>query len=152
MGYFQDINDTFSTAQAVTVTAMATNCIPTPASATNPVVSPYNGASAPYVSVIVGTAATAVGDATVDIEVVTADTEANLAASTNILAGVKAVPKATLVAGYRVDLRLPEDGFRAVYGVRYTVATGPLTAGTFTSFVAPTITVDRTYVDASAIL
>lgn len=74
-------------------------------------------------------AATAAGAATVVFEI----GEADDAAGTNyqILAASPAIGKAALVIGAKpFDIRIPDTTKRFIIG-RYTVATGPLTAGQF---------------------
>lgn len=86
----------------------------------------------------VGTAVTAAGAATVTFEVISAD-DAALTTNVTVHASSAAIGKATLVSGYRQTLLVDPSGggakFRRYIGMRYTVATGPLTAGTFTSFI-----------------
>lgn len=98
----------------------------------------------------VGTAATAAGAATVQFEIISAD---DAALTTNVTSHyiTAAIGKATLVAGYRITMVAPPDGggnkFRQYVGARYTVATGPLTAGTFSTFVEADALAFTTYTD-----
>jgi hypothetical protein len=80
----------------------------------------------------VGTAVTAAGAATVTFSLECDDNSAFSSATT--LYTTAAIGKATLVAGYNAlaGVKIPEGCERYVQ-LRYTVATGPLTAGTFTA-------------------
>jgi len=76
------------------------------------------------------TTATAAGAATVTITIETDDNSSLSSATTLWTSG--AIPKADLVAGYKVPVRyLPLGAYEQYLAVRYTVATGPLTAGKF---------------------
>jgi hypothetical protein len=59
-----------------------------------------------------------------------------------VLSQSTAIPKATLAAGFRFAMPIPPQigstGQR-YFGVNYSVATGPLTAGKFTAFITPDI-------------
>lgn len=79
--------------------------------------------------VTVQTAALAAGAATVTFELIEADDAAGTNA--NVIASSGAIGKAALVAGAKpFDLPIPDTSKRFIMG-RYTVATGPLTAGVF---------------------
>lgn len=80
----------------------------------------------------VGTAVTAAGAATVTISLETDDNAAFSSATTIFTTG--AIGKATLVAGFNAldGVKIP-SGAEQYLQLRYTVATGPLTAGTFTA-------------------
>lgn len=117
----------FSDAQAVTVSAAATNVVDLGAA----------GAieSKPlYLVIKVNTAVEAAGSATVTFALKTDDDEAIGSATT--LWTSAAIAKATLVAGYEV-VRLPINGrqLERYLQVYYTVASGPLTAGKFDAFL-----------------
>lgn len=82
------------------------------------------------------TAATAAGAATVQFSL-ESDSTADLATSATVHWQSAAIGKATLVAGYTVAVvPLPKGhNYERYLGVRYTVATGPLTAGKFNAFL-----------------
>lgn len=124
----QDIQATFSDEQAVTATAFGTNWYDTTASVNS------LGQTGLRVRFTVDESATAVGAATVTFEVVEADDDAGTGVA--VLAASAAIGKAALTAGVSppFDVALPNNSKRYV-GVRYTVATGPLTAGKFTAAV-----------------
>lgn len=123
----------FSDSQAVTATAIgSTDVIDLGASPT--LQDPANGKPL-FIVFQVDTAATAAGAATVTLEVLS-DSTTNLATSPTIHATTEAIGKATLVAGYKRILALPPGrAYERYLGVRYTVATGPLTAGAFSAFL-----------------
>lgn len=122
----------FSSAQAVTASAVSTNTVDLSQARD---IGPGEDIT---ISISVDTAVTAAGAATVTFQVITS-ASANLGTPT-IIAQTDAIGKAALVAGARINLQIPHQttvqgtalGQRYL-GVQYTVATGPLTAGAFTS-------------------
>lgn len=79
--------------------------------------------------VTVSTTALAAGAATVAFELIEADDAAGTNA--NVLFSSGPIPKANLTAGAKpFDVPIPDHNKRFLLG-RYTVATGPLTAGVF---------------------
>ncbi|EBF4782371.1 hypothetical protein AC369_07180 [Salmonella enterica subsp. diarizonae] len=78
----------------------------------------------------VSTTATATGDATVQFVLETAKTSDF--ANAHVLIQSAAKPVAELVSGARINAKVPAGVLRYLR-VRYVVATGPLTAGSFTS-------------------
>lgn len=117
----------FSEAQAVTATAVSTNFID---------FSAYRdigtGAFSIEVFCNVDEAATAVGAATVTITL-ECDDNSSFSSPTTLMTTI-AIPKATLVIGYQATAgwKVPA-GCERYAQLRYTVATGPLTAGKFTA-------------------
>lgn len=80
---------------------------------------------------------TAAGAATVNVEVIEANDGA-LTSGVNVIGSSGAKSKDDLVDGFRV-LDIPLPGSTKDYiGFRYTVGTGPLTAGTFTAGIVET--------------
>lgn len=120
-----------SNAQAVTSTAVSTNTIPLSQARD---IGPGNQLS---VSITVDEAATASGSATVTFEVITS-AAADLGTPT-VIAATAAIGKAALTIGREpINILIPPHGTelgQAFIGVRYTVATGPLTAGKFTAYL-----------------
>lgn len=113
--------------QAVTTTAFTSDQYDLGASSPSRDIGP-SGARAVWT---VDEAVTASGSATVTFELGVADDTSG----TNFTAlwTSSAIPKATLVLGYKIaDLAIPDGGARRYLIGRYTVATGPLTAGKFT--------------------
>lgn len=126
-----DLNDTFSAATAVTATAISDVIDLGTGNTTRDI-----GAGEPiYLVIKVDTAATAAGAATVTFSL-ESDSTADLATSATVHWTSAAIGKATLVADYRViAVALPLGQYERYLGVRYTVATGPLTAGAFTAYL-----------------
>jgi len=125
----------FSDDQAVTATAISDNVIDTGVRGT-----PYDAAASlngdigkgNFIPILVQAtaAATAAGAATVTFTIETGSTTA----LGTVVATVGPVAKADLVAGYQIPIQvLPTEVTERYLGVRYTVATGPLTAGNFTA-------------------
>jgi len=85
-------------------------------------------ARAPFLQFLVTTSFTAAGSATMQLEL--QDSADNSSFSTVYI--TEAIPKATLVAGYKRNFRLP-PGLRRYFRANYTVATGPMTAGNITA-------------------
>ena len=122
----------FSDSQAVTSTAISTNVMDLRSS---PTLKDVAGGKQLYAVIQVDTAATAAGAATVTFSV-ESDSTADLATSATTHAVTAAIGKATLVAGYQLVIPLPPGvTYERYLGVRYTVATGPLTAGAFSAFI-----------------
>lgn len=123
-----DVQATFSDEQVVTVTAFGSNFYDTLAQKNN------LGRRGARIKFTTDAAATAAGAATVAFEVVEAD-NSDGTGNTTILASSAAIPIANLTLGATgYDVPLP-DTTRRYVGVRYTIGTGPLTAGKFTATV-----------------
>ena len=84
-----------------------------------------------YVDMIVTQTFTAAGSATLDIEIQDSADDSSFA---SILPNLKstAIPKATLVLGFKMSWELPPTTRKFIKAV-YTVATGPMTAGKLTA-------------------
>jgi hypothetical protein len=123
-----------SSAQAVTSTAYSTNTIDLG------VARDIGQGEDLYVTIGVDEAATAAGAATVTFQIVTS-ANANLS-SHNILIQTDAIAKTELTLARKpIVLCIPSSILLSLpvgqryFGVQYTVATGPLTAGKFTTHV-----------------
>ena len=93
------------------------------------------GPDAVYLVVQTGTAFTAGGAATLTIKLLS-DSTANLATSPTTHYSTDALAVATLTANKRLlAIKLPLDAYERYVGVGYTVATGPMTAGTIKAFL-----------------
>lgn len=117
----------FGEAQAVTVTATSTDYLDLKAYRDIGI-----GPNELELFCYIGTAVTAAGAATVTISLECDDNAAFSSATT--LFTTTAIGKATLVAGYNAlaGVKIPA-GCEQYLQLRYTIATGPLTAGTFTA-------------------
>lgn len=120
----------YSDAQAVTASAASTDVID-------------HGAAGEtigeelYLHIYVGTAAAAAGAATVTFALQT-DDNASFSSATTLYTST-AIGKAALTANTEVlRVRVPK-GRERYTRVYYTVATGPLTAGTFNAFLSPSV-------------
>lgn len=91
----------------------------------------------------VGTAFDAVGAGTLTIQLVySADSALG---TPTILYDSGAIGKATLIAGYRIQIKIARATPLRYLGVIYTVATGPMTAGTINAYIATSGQDRRTY-------
>lgn len=120
-----------ATGQAVTATAVSTNTIDLSQARD------VGAGETLFARFYVDTAVTAAGAATVRFEVITS-ASADLSSPT-VIGASGDIGKASLTLGARVSVPVPANlitplGQRYL-GVRYTVSTGPLTAGTFTAFI-----------------
>lgn len=126
-----DRKNTVSNAQAVTATAFSTDVIDLGPLSSGNAGRDMGVSEEQIMSITCTETATAAGAATVTFEIVT-DDNSSLSSPTVLFASA-AIGKATLVAGYVLNVRMPVSGYERFVGVRYTVATGPLTAGKFTA-------------------
>lgn len=126
-----DSQATLSAAQVVTASAVSTNTIDLSQARD---LAPGEELNV-YFNVDV--AATAAGAATVTFQVISSAAAA--LTSPTIIVQTDAIPKATLVAGFKLQLPIARAPLTALgqryLGVQYTVATGPLTAGSFSAGV-----------------
>ena len=141
-----DQNLEFSDAQAVTVTAISTNVYDTlsmgaggSATAIGPNTSLDLGQSNEPLYLVVQTAVTCTdvsSDATLTISL-ESDSTANLATSATVHFTTAALAFAAYAtAGTRlITIALPSGAYERYLGVRYTIASGPLTAGAFDAFL-----------------
>ena len=152
---YVDKNLEFSDAQAVTSTAISTNVYDlytTDAAAGANILPSTNinigtGLDELYFVVQTQTAATDSGsDATLTITLETAD-DAGLSTNATVMWSSGALTFATFSpTGTRlVRVKLPLADYRRYIGVRYTVASGPLTAGNFDAFFTTSIDSHKYY-------
>lgn len=142
-----DKQNEFSDDQAVTATALSTNVIDT--LPTNTLSGPVNtvtnlgGAGALFLVIQCTEAALAAGAATVQFSL-ESDSDAALSTSPTVHWQSAAIGKAALLAGtYVAVIPLPMGDVEKYLGVRYTVATGPLTAGKFNAFLTREVQFNR---------
>lgn len=123
----------FSRNQAVTTTADSTNVVDLGMTAlAGSTYGDADGGKQLNLSVIMGAAATASGAATVVITLLTADDAAFSVNSTTLMSTV-AYSLAQMAANTFLLQNVVPRGFRRFLKLVYTVASGPLTAGDFTS-------------------
>lgn len=146
----------FSDAQAVTATAISSNVydlfsmgLGGGATDVTPNTRLDIGQGTDHLYLVVNTAVTATdtgNDATLTITLESAD-DAGLTTNAQVHYSSGAIAFASFAtAGTNlVAIRLPSALFRRYLGVRYTVASGPLTAGAFDAFVTPTLQQNRIY-------
>ena len=130
------------TGQAVTATAVSTNTYDT-APLTLGANQPNDIGRGEPLEIAISTlvAATAAGAATVNFELIQAD-DAALTTNVETLVQTGPIAKATLVVGCLIALHYDRAAPltpRRYIGVRYTVGTGPLTAGTFSAAIVKNI-------------
>lgn len=104
------------------------------------------GSSDLYLVVQTAVAATAAGAATLTVTLESAD-DAGLTTNAIVHTGTATFALAAFqVAGTQLlAIRLPAGLYRRYLGVRYTIATGPLTAGAFDAFLTPSLQLNRPY-------
>lgn len=139
----------FSATQLVTATAISTNVIDLQAGGAlfAPTLQNIGAGGEVYLNILVSGVVTAAGAATVTFSL-ESDSTADLATSATVHWSSAAIGKATLVAGYKViTLQLPiAKTYERYLGVRYTVATGPLTSvSSFSAWLSSGIQTKDTY-------
>lgn len=140
-----------SAAQAVTSTAVSTNTIDL---GTN---RDIGAGSDLYATFTVDTTVTAAGAATVTFQVISS-ASASLTSPT-VIAQTDAIPKTDLTAGRKpITACISSQVLNALpvgqryLGVQYTVGTGPLTAGAFTSYITDSdVSVNKNYPSGFAV-
>ncbi|SDV49195.1 Bbp16 family capsid cement protein [Chitinasiproducens palmae] len=139
-----DKTNEFSDSQVVTATAVSTNVIDLNPSNANPVQDIGAGEPVWFVAQVDASAAAA-GAATVVITL-ESDSDPALATAPTVHYTSAAIPVAQLTAGAEpIKVRLPAGAYKRYLGVRYTVGTGPLTAGAFSTFITKDIQNKRQY-------
>lgn len=142
-----DSQNLFSDAQAVTSTAISTNVIDTVYSGTAPLANLGNGAVPLCLVVITNTTCTDTSsDATLTLTL-ESDSTADLATSPTVHYTTGALSFATYAtAGTEVCVvPLPKGNYERYLGLRYTIASGPLTAGKFDAFLTTDVQAYRSY-------
>jgi hypothetical protein len=135
----------FSDAQAVTATAISTNVMDlvSNSSGKNPIRDIGTGQDV-YLVVTTTVQPTAAGAATVTVTLESDDnvglTSATVHFTSKTFALADMAPGANMVA-----IKLPAGNYERYLGVRYTVATGPLTAGNFDAFLTTDVASWRAY-------
>lgn len=138
----------FSDAQAVTATAISTNVMDliSNSSGKNALRDIGTGQDVYLVVQTIAAATDSGSDATLAVTL-ESDSTADLATtptvhfSTGTLAFAAFSPAGTVLAA----VKLPQGNYERYLGVRYTVASGPLTAGTFDAFLTTDVQAWRAY-------
>lgn len=138
----------FSDAQAVTATAISTNVMDliSNSSGKNALRDIGTGQDV-YLVVQTITAATDTGsDATLTVTL-ESDSTVDLAtsATTHFSTGAMAFATFSPAGSVLAAVKLPQGNYERYLGVRYTVASGPLTAGTFDAFLTTDVQAWRAY-------
>jgi Tfp pilus assembly protein FimT len=142
-----DTQEVFSDAQAVTATAISSNVLDlNPVAGPNAIQDVGNGEPT-WLVVSTQTAATDSGsDATLTVTL-ESDTDPALATTPVVHYSSGALAFATFspVNTRFVAIRLPSANYQRYLGVRFTVASGPLTAGKFDAFLTHDINATKAY-------
>lgn len=139
-----DRTNEFSDSQAVTATAISTNVIDVNPAAKNATID-YGAGEPVWLVLQVDTTFTAAGAATLTATLESAD---NAALSSNPVVHftTPAIPLSGLTAGTQVArIRLPVGDYKRYLGMRYTVGTGPMTAGAISAFLVKDAQDRKTY-------
>lgn len=142
---YVDSQELFSNGQAVTSTAISENVLDLNAAAgsANPVLQDIGVGTDVYLVVMTTTTCTDSGsDATLTLTL-ESDSTANLATSPTVHYSTGALAFAAFATAGTVitRIKMPLGSYERYLGLRYTIASGPLTAGAFTAFL--TLYVDR---------
>jgi len=142
----------FSDAQAVTATAISTNVVdlyPLGGNASRDI---GNGENI-YLIVRTLAAATDVGsDATLTVTFESSNAEALSASTVHFSTGALAFATFSPAGTELARFKLPGGNYLRYLGVRYTVANGPLTGGTFDAFIVKDDQAYRSYAVGSTIV
>lgn len=142
---YVDKQEEFSDSQAVTASAISTNVIDLNPNGSANTLQDVGTGEDMYLVIQVDAQVTAAGAATVTFSL-ESDSDTGLTTSPTVHYTSAAVPKATLAPGYEVArIKLPAGDYERYLGVRYTVATGPLTGGSFSAFLANGIQANKQY-------
>lgn len=146
---YVDSQSQFSNAQAVTSTAISENVLDLNAASNSNVPLLQDIGTGQDVYLVVQTAVTATdtgSDATLAVTL-ESDSTANLATSPTVHLSTGALAFAAYATAGTVIFagRLPAGAYERYLGLRYTVASGPLTAGAFTAFLTLDIQSYRYY-------
>jgi hypothetical protein len=153
---YVDSQTEFSSSQAVTASAISSNVLDifsTLAGGTSngAAISPnakINIGNDVDLSLVVSTAvaATAAGAATLTISLESAD-DAGLTTNSQVMysSGPLALAAFQNAGSQLASIKLPSGQYRRYLGVRYTIGTGPLTAGAFDAFLTPAVANNQAY-------
>lgn len=134
-----DTQTRFSDAQAVTATAISENVLDLRNAATPATVDEGIVGDDLWLVIKTTEAFTAAGAATLTVSL-ESDSTADLATSATVHYSTSAIALANLGANTVIArVKLPSGNYERYLGVRYTVATGPMTAGSVEAFLTPNI-------------
>lgn len=134
-----------SNAQAITTTAVSTDVIDAGATKNAAIGRDLGGGTQLFLEVTIGATFTAAGAGTLTIAL---QDSADNATFADVLT-TPALALASLVVGQRFYIPLPAK-MRRYIRANYTVATGPMTAGTLSAQIVDGMTVERAYPDSLA--
>ena len=130
-----DKQNEFSDSQAITATAISTNVVDTLPGIRAGLTANLGGIEAAFVVIEVDTTFTAGGAATLNVSL-ESDSTANLATSPTVHFQSGPVALANLAAKAKVAvIPLPSGAYERYLGLRYTVGTGPMTAGAISAYI-----------------
>lgn len=143
---FVDAHNEFSDGQAVTSSAISTNVIDLGPVAANTLRDIGAGEEVYLVVRTIVAATDTSSDATLTVSL-ESDSTADLATSATVHFTTAALAFATFspAGATLVAVRLPAGNYEQYLGVRYTVASGPLTAGNFDAFLTKDYAAYRSY-------
>ncbi|AZR94974.1 hypothetical protein BBB39_15305 [Bordetella trematum] len=138
-----DKSNEFSDSQAITATAVSTNVIDLNPSNKNPIQD--IGAGEPvWLVVQADETAAAAGAATVTITLESSAAPSMTSPTVHFSSGALALSALTAGATL-VRTRLASGDYKRYLGVRFSVSTGPLTAGAFSAFIVKDVQANRDY-------
>jgi len=131
----------------ITATAISSNVLDRLAGNVSGLALEDEGIAGPLFLVVQVTdnAFTAAGAATLTVTL-ESDTTANLATTPVVHFSSPAIPKATLVLAFQLRWSVPNsDDYKRFLGTRYTVATGPFTAGNLVAYLTNALARNKVY-------
>ncbi len=136
----------FSDAQVVTATAVSTNIVDlvSNSSGKNPIRDIGTGQDV-YLVIITQATATAAGAATVTATLESDDNAALSSPTVHFTTGALPLTQIGAAGSVLAAVKLPAGNYERYLGVRYTVGTGPLTAGAFDAFLTTDVQAWRAY-------
>lgn len=137
-------------AQAVTASAISENVIDLASVVDNPTRDIGTGEDL-YLVVATQTAATAAGAATLTVTLESDDNVGLTSATTHFSSGVLALAAFQDAGSQLAVVKLPAGAYQQYLGLRFTIATGPLTAGNFDAFLTKDVDVYTAYANRTTI-
>lgn len=136
----------FSDAQVVTATAVSTNIVDlvSNSSGKNPIRDIGTGQDV-YLVVLTQTTATAAGAATVTVTLESDDNTSLSSPTVHFTTAALTLTQIGAAGSVLAAIKLPSGNYERYLGVRYTIATGPLTAGAFDAFITTDVNAWRAY-------